>query len=523
MRRSARSGIGLVPAGLITIALAVLIGWFSVVKELPFGDHHEIRAVFRTANNVKPDALVRIGGVNVGKVTDVEPVGDGEEAAVVTMRIDDKGLPIHRDARVRIRPRIFLEGNFFLDVEPGSPSAPALEDGGTIPVNQTSAPVQVDQVLSALRADTRKDLQTLLDELGRGLEGEGAEGFRRSIRHWESAYRDGALVNDASLGRERHDLSDYLRGATRTARGLDRDPAALQALITDLRRTAQAFAREDAALREAVAELPRTLRAGSPALAALNAAFPPLRRLVADLRPGVRSSGPALEAALPFARELRGLVGERELRGLVRDLRPLVPDLVALNTRSAPLFEEVRLASSCQNEVILPWTKDKIQDAVFPARGRVFEEATKFLPGIAGESRSGDANGQWFRVLLGSGTVANSLGGDRIFLSTSPIIGTNPPKPARRSPLRPDVACETQEAPDLRTVPGEAPPSRRIRVPASRKDDYDRVVRRTVKQLNRVLRLQGLADDLRAITRPATEETLEKVRRIAAEARRAGR
>ena len=32
------------------------------------------------------------------------------------MEIDDKGLPIHKDATLKIRPRIFLEGNFFVDL-----------------------------------------------------------------------------------------------------------------------------------------------------------------------------------------------------------------------------------------------------------------------------------------------------------------------------------------------------------------------------------------------------------------------
>ena len=34
------------------------------------------------------------------------------------MEIEDKGLPIHKDATLKIRPRIFLEGNFFVDLSP---------------------------------------------------------------------------------------------------------------------------------------------------------------------------------------------------------------------------------------------------------------------------------------------------------------------------------------------------------------------------------------------------------------------
>src|SRR3712207_9190258 len=38
-------------------------------------------------------------------------------------------------------------------------------------------------------------------------------------------------------------------------------------------------------------------------------------------------------------------------------------------------------------------------DAAFPANGPVFQSAVKWLPAIAGESRSFDANGMWFKVL----------------------------------------------------------------------------------------------------------------------------
>ena len=63
---------------------------------------------------------------------------DDGEGAKVTFTVDEDGLPLHEDATVTIRPRLFLEGNFFLDLRPGSPSAPDLADGGDIPVTQTA-------------------------------------------------------------------------------------------------------------------------------------------------------------------------------------------------------------------------------------------------------------------------------------------------------------------------------------------------------------------------------------------------
>ena len=52
--------------------------------------------------------------------------GKGEDAAIVTMEITDTALPIHQDATMKLRPRLFLEGNLFVDLHPGSPDAPAI-------------------------------------------------------------------------------------------------------------------------------------------------------------------------------------------------------------------------------------------------------------------------------------------------------------------------------------------------------------------------------------------------------------
>jgi len=246
------------------------------------------------------------------------------------------------------------------------------------------------------------------------------------------------------------------------AGALDRNPEALKSLITDFNTTAAAFAAEQVNLQATVAELPRTLRAAQPALAALNQSFPPLRRLIVDFRPAVRSSGPAIDASLPFVREARGLVGPNELKGLVSDLRPLVPDLARLNVNLTPLYEQVRSASSCQNQVILPWSHDTVPDPNFPATGQVYQEGVSGLPGLGGESRSGDANGQWARVLAGNGSTVYAVSGadktlgKRVSLTNFPLKGVNPP-PSERPPSRYDVPCETQQRPDLSTIPG-APP-----------------------------------------------------------------
>jgi phospholipid/cholesterol/gamma-HCH transport system substrate-binding protein len=505
VRRWPDTRIGLI--GLAVVAVLVFFGW---TKDNPLSSPYQVRAAFESSNNLRPGSPVRIAGVEVGKVRKVERSDGG---ALVTMEIKDEGRPVHADATAKIRPRIFLEGNFFVDLTAGSPSAPELEDGATIPVQQTATPVQLDEVLTALQSDTREDLKVLLHEYGKGLEGAGARGFNRSIPYWEPAYRDSAIVAEAMLGETGHDLSGYVENAGATAAALDRNREQLKSLITDFHVTAAAFAREEGSLRAALAELPQTLRAAMPALAALNESFPPLRALAVELRPGVQNSEETLDVSLPFVRELRGLVSEAELRGLAADLRPTVPALAALVERSVPLYRQVRRASSCQTEVIHPWSVDTVPDEHFPAQGKVFEEAPKPLPGLAGESRSGDANGQWFRVLAAGGKNLVTFKPGVYGTTPEPLIGANPPKPQKRPPIDADTPCETQQPPDLRTDPGPPPEQRQVdtSTPAFQAR-YAQARAKAVDWLRDQLKAEGLDGLLKVAEEDVTGQLVEKLR-----------
>lgn len=486
-------------AGLIAVVVIAVATYFAFSKAVPLQSNYEVNAVFQSATNVKQRQPVRIAGVDVGQVVAIEHPEPGKARAVIKMRIRDEGRPVRADATVKIRPRLFLEGNWLIDLEPGTAAAKEIPDGGTIPIQQTSTPVQLGQVLTALQADTRKSLQTLFDEYSSALEDEGADGFRRSIRHWKGAYRDSAIVQEATLGLGKHDLSGYIDGAGRVARGLDRSPEQLKNLITDFNTAAGAFAREAGSLERAIAELPRTLRAAQPALGELNKSFPSLRRFAADLRPSVRESGRTIDVSLPFLRQARRLVSRTELRGLARDLRPTAPPLARLTQRTPALYEQVRAAAGCENDVLNEWSNDRVSDPNFPATGKVFEQAPKPLPGLAGESRNGDANGQWVHVLTSAGDRTVSLGGGLFAQALFPILGTNPPKPAGVPPFRADVACETQQRPDLRTRvgPGEKQVAKGLPPTAAARKRYARARRTAIEWVEREVKRRGFQKQLR--------------------------
>jgi phospholipid/cholesterol/gamma-HCH transport system substrate-binding protein len=287
-RRRRRGGISTFAAGVIGIIVIVLITYLVFTKFAnPFANRYTAHATFSSANGLRQDSLVRIAGVDVGKVTGISPAPGCKlsrpaesrcSAADVTLEIDNRGLPLHTDATFAIRPRTFLEGNFFVDVSPGSPSAPIAHNGHTFPVQQGTVPVQLDQVLTSLQSDTRRSLQILLQQYGKAVKRAGPS-YNASIPYWLPAYRYSSIVAHNALGIKPHDLSNWVAAQGKVAAALDANPQNLKSLITDFNATANAFARENVALQNAVAELPRTLAAATPALNAVNAALPPLKML----------------------------------------------------------------------------------------------------------------------------------------------------------------------------------------------------------------------------------------------------
>jgi phospholipid/cholesterol/gamma-HCH transport system substrate-binding protein len=450
-------------AGLLAIIVVAVASYFAFSQTNPFSKPYHFTAYFKNANNLKPNSAVRIAGVEVGKVKSVEPADPKTGAAAVEIEVMDKGLPLHKDAQAKIRPRIFLEGNMFVDIQPGSPDAPTLKSGGSIPASQTAAPVQFEQVLRVLQRDTRSDLQTLLQEFAKGLDGGGAQAFNRSIKFWKPAYQYSSLANDATLGTEAHDLSKLVRAQGDVFKSLSEDEQALGDLVTNLNTTFAAFASEDENLRAAIPALDRVLKVGSPALASLNDSLPSLRQFARDALPAARSSLPTIRESMPFVTQARALVSKAELRGLAADLRPTIPALARLNANTIPFLDQSRALSACTSNVLAPFATKPIPDPIFNIPNSNFlHDSNHGFVGLAGESRINDANTPLFHVQQGAGpfsvvqTSANmgklvSFGG----LDFKPE-GTMPAKPEKRPVFRPGTPCEKQEVADLNAPRGAA-------------------------------------------------------------------
>jgi phospholipid/cholesterol/gamma-HCH transport system substrate-binding protein len=479
MRRGQRTRISAPMAGGLFVVVVAVICFFVFTQANPFSHPYELKGTFANATNIRTRSPVRIAGVEVGKVTKIEPAGGDSTAATITMELSDRALPIHKDAYMKIRPRIFLEGNFFVELSPGSPGTGNLKSGSTIGMAKTDSPVQIDQVLTTLQKGVRGNLQNLLKGYGAAIYGDPAPGeddqadpstkgeraaksLNDSLDYSPDALRGTALVNQALLGAEPHDLSKLIAGFQRTSSKLATREESLKDLITNFNTTTAAFASESSNLRQTIALLPQVLDRTNPALDALNRSFPPTRAFAREILPGVRESAATIDASFPWIDQTRALVSPAELQGLVRDLRPAVSDLSSITDDTIELLPQVDLANRCFTKVVLPTGDKKIDDGFLSTGLENYKEFWQAAVGLSGEAQNMDGNGSYVRFQTGGGTTTLSTGNVGTTQpgggGTGPPlignfilqpIGSRPARPAAKPPYNRTKPCYQNDPPNL--------------------------------------------------------------------------
>jgi phospholipid/cholesterol/gamma-HCH transport system substrate-binding protein len=460
--------------GIVFLAIVVVAVYFGFTKHIPFKHDYRLKAVFSTAVNIRPKSPVRIAGVNVGKVTGLTRDG---ETGLVSMEIENKGLPIHADATLKIRPRIFLEGNWFVELQPGSPSAKTLSSGSTIPITQTSDPVQLDQVLDALNTDTRANLQNFLAGYGDGLTRKptaaenaeqdpdvyglnAAQALNKTYHRSPSALRGSAIVNQAVSGTEADDLSKLVASLGKVTAALNVHEQDLSELFPNFEGFFHNFAVESTSLSATVAILPSSLRSIDRGFAALNAAFPSTQAFATDLIPGVKLLPSTITAALPWIAQVQASLAPSELGGVAKGLLAATPALAKLFGEQPAFFKQTEAFSKCLTKVFYPAANTKIQDGPNTSGVETYKEFFSTLTGLAGLGQSFDGNGTMTRFLVGGGGntfrsapvgIPNSQSKGLSLVARAPLApeGTRPAFPAEEPAYKPLVPCYTQAVPNF--------------------------------------------------------------------------
>jgi phospholipid/cholesterol/gamma-HCH transport system substrate-binding protein len=383
-------------AGVLVLVLAALVAVALVL--LKGGSPYELRLAFTNASQLVKGDQVKVGGLPVGTIKDID-LGPRNEA-VVTVRITAKDLrPLHAGTTGAIRINSLSSvANRFIALNPGPNSGPELADGATITTDRTSAQVELDSVLNTLDVATRSATQRLL----RGTAGlfpgseaaanKGLEALDPALGQLDAVARE--------LARDQPALERFLvKSAAVVGAVSDRDPD-LRAALDGTAATAQTLADRRTALEGVLRKAPRTLAQASTTLRDLGTTFTALRPAARELRP----------VATPAARlvaELQPLLAQgpsalRSLNRILPDLRTVLAAMPALRRRALPAFAAVNAAV----------------DGALP----ILDEALPYVPDIyqgivsgfgGGAVQAYDANGHYARIepIANTQVLTGVLGG----------------------------------------------------------------------------------------------------------------
>lgn len=216
-----------------------------------------VETVVPRALNLFEDSDVKVGGLNVGTVAELEREGD---AVRVRMELDPD-VDVPADAAALVTAESLL-GERYIQLEPIYTDGPTLADGDEIPMDRTGVPAEVDEVLSGLD-DFVADLDAgglgdLTAELAEVLDGQGAD---------LGELLDGLVDASAVFADVDDTLLDALDSLADVAELVEARQEAIGPLLDDVSTVAATVRDEREPLIGAVVELRRLTEALDPLLA----------------------------------------------------------------------------------------------------------------------------------------------------------------------------------------------------------------------------------------------------------------
>ncbi len=367
------------------LGILVLAGGFvfiivAVTRPQPFSDSRTFHAEFDSAQGIgRVDKDIRVAGTNVGHIGEVTRVGDDVSVELVV----ESDLRVGEDARAELRPHTLFEGSAFIDLHPGSPSAPTLEDGGSIPRTNTDVYVSLDEALRVLHEPTRDALQDLAHTGARTLRPEAIDGLQRTLRAAPELTANTGPVMRALRGPQGDELAGAIEGLAETTRAVasresdllpiaQRARATFGALNVDGGRALDAaFAALPGVLREldrGGARLIRVIDRLDTLAVDLQPALDELLPLLVEIQPVLRATTPVLEVAPPLIRDLRTVLRRTSAAGpeflrLIEEIAPgarlldkkVLPFLNADSRLGLPAYLQLDSAFTALNAALRPY------------------------------------------------------------------------------------------------------------------------------------------------------------------------
>ena len=291
-----------------TVAVLALLAAcaLAVVTLLGGGDGHRYKLLFETGGQLVPGNEVLIAGQAVGSVDEIDLTDDGQAEVNVTL---DRPMMEGTTAQIRLTS---LSGiaNRYVALHMGPDSGEELPEGTTLAADETSSPVDLDQLFNAFDAKTRSALQNVFKGQATVYAGREAQA-NRAYRYLAPGLQSTERLL-AELNRDQQDFERFLVTGSRVLGAVAERRTDLSELTGNANEALGAIAAENAALDRSLAALP-------PAMRQANTTFVNLRAALDDLDPLVATTGRVTDDLEPFLRELRP-VAQRAVP-VVGDLR----------------------------------------------------------------------------------------------------------------------------------------------------------------------------------------------------------
>lgn len=159
-------------------ALVVMVAVFlsyNANSGLPFVPTYNLKIQIPSAANLVAGNEVRIGANRIGIISKIEAdrLPDGQTIAVVSAKIEEglRPLPVDTTTIVRFKSALGLK---YLELTRGT-SSEGLPQNATIPLSQSSTPVEFDEAFAWADEKTRKAAQKQLVGIGDALAGRGED------------------------------------------------------------------------------------------------------------------------------------------------------------------------------------------------------------------------------------------------------------------------------------------------------------------------------------------------------------
>ncbi len=157
----------------LTVCLFVAFLTLTIFGQFRFGAGNRYYAEFSNVSNMRKGTIVRIAGVEVGKV---ENISINPDATVRVQFFTDKSVTLTRGSRAVIRyDNLF--GDRYLALEEGAGGLETLRPGQTIPLTHTAPALDLDSVIGGFkplfRALNPQQVNDLTQQLIEAFEGQG--------------------------------------------------------------------------------------------------------------------------------------------------------------------------------------------------------------------------------------------------------------------------------------------------------------------------------------------------------------